>query len=63
MQYMNYKMIEPLLAKLGGGKGSDYTEEQALAIQQESLGRGLALARRINGIKTRKTMPGCWRMA
>lgn len=42
MQYMNYKMIEPLLAKLGGGKGSDYTEEQALAIQQESLGRGLA---------------------
>lgn len=42
MQYMNYKMIEPILSKLGGGKGSDYTEEQALAIQQESLGRGLA---------------------
>lgn len=41
MQYMNYKMMEPLLAKLGGSKGSDYTEDQALAIQQESLGRGL----------------------
>ncbi len=42
MQYMNYEMLKPILAKLGGGKGSDYTEEQALAIQQESLGRGLA---------------------
>jgi len=41
MQYMNYKMLEPILAKLGGSKGSGYSEEVALGIQQESLGRGL----------------------
>ena len=42
MQYMNYEMLKPILAKMGGKKGTDYTEEEALAIQQESLGRGLA---------------------
>ena len=42
MQYMNYEMLKPILAKMGGKKSTDYTEEQALAIQQESLGRGLA---------------------
>ncbi len=42
MQYMSYKMLQPFLAKLGGSKDSDYTEEQALGIQQEALGRGIS---------------------
>lgn len=40
---MSYKMLEPFLAKLGGSKDSNYTEEQALGIQQEALGRGISM--------------------
>lgn len=43
MQYMSYKMLEPFLAKMGGKKDSNYTEEQALGIQQEALGRGISM--------------------
>lgn len=42
MQYMSYKMLQPVLAKLGGQKDSDYTEEQTLGVQQEALGRGIS---------------------
>lgn len=41
MQYMNYKMLEPILAQLGGGKDSTYTEAQALGMEQNALGRGI----------------------
>lgn len=40
MQYMNYKMLEPILAKLGGGTGSD---RQAGDVQ-EALGRSIQTA-------------------
>lgn len=40
MQYMNYKMLEPILARLGGGKGSDLNPGDV----QEALGRSIQTA-------------------
>lgn len=40
MQYMNYKMLEPILSKLGGGKGSDTNPGDI----QEALGRSIQTA-------------------
>lgn len=40
MQYMNYKMLEPILSRLGGSKGSDQNPGDI----QEALGRSIQTA-------------------